>query len=106
MFPAPKQTTPRRRWRAPPGASLAQKVCLLFQDGPCTKLKLEMFCTPALGFHPWNPPFHPPGRGVLDAAWWVPDAGPLELATAQGMELWKADMGRCAQQQGGVVPSI
>eukprot|EP00434_Breviolum_minutum_P009143 symbB.v1.2.008055.t1/scaffold502.1/size262339/9 len=39
-------------------------------------------------------------RGVLDAAWWVPDAGPLELQSAQGMKLWNADMGSCAQQQG------
>eukprot|EP00438_Fugacium_kawagutii_P034311 Skav200274 [mRNA] locus=scaffold93:96944:110604:- [translate_table: standard] len=34
-------------------------------------------------------------RGLLDAAWWVPDAGPLENGAANGIELWKADLWPC-----------
>eukprot|EP00435_Cladocopium_sp_Y103_P011005 s3901_g2.t2 len=34
-------------------------------------------------------------RGLLDAAWWLPDAGPLEDGAQRGVELWQAELTPC-----------
>jgi len=39
--------------------------------------------------------FAAPGRGLLDAAWWLPDAGPLEEGARRGVTLWQAELTPC-----------
>lgn len=34
-------------------------------------------------------------RGLLDAAWWLPDAGPLEEGARRGVTLWQAELTPC-----------